>query len=252
MEQVKLEVQLRKEAGSGEVKVLRRAGYIPGVVYGGKDKPVAVKLMRNNFDRVMRHHQGESLLFQVSVLDGANKIEECVALTKETYFNPVTDMVDHIDFQRISMDKEITFRVSIVVKGEAIGLKKPGATLEHGLRDLEVICLPKDIPHNIEIDVTNLDTHHAIHVKDLALPSGVRTRMDPGAVVVAVVFSSREEVAAAGDEAAAPTLEVIKEKPKDGVADAAGAKPAAGAAKPAAGAAKPAAGAAKPAASPKK
>ncbi|MBF0594931.1 MAG: 50S ribosomal protein L25 [Candidatus Omnitrophica bacterium] len=242
MEQIKLEVQLRKEAGSSEVKELRRAGFIPGVVYGGADKPVSIKLMRKDFDGIMRHHHGESILFQVEISDNGKKVGECIALTKETYYNPVTDFVDHIDLQRISMDKEITFRVAIHVKGEAIGLKKPGATLEHGLRDLEVICLPKDIPQSIVIDVTNLDTHHAIHVSDLALPSGVRTKMDPGAVVVAVVFSTREEApAAAGEEAAAPTLEVLKEKPKD-AADAAGAaKPAAGAAKPAAGAAKPAA-----------
>ena len=240
MEQIKLELQCRKEAGSGEVKVLRRAGYIPGVVYGGVNKPVSIKLMRKDFDRIMRHHQGESILFQIDILDNGKKVEECIALTKETYFNPVSDFIDHIDFQRISMDKEISFRVAILVKGEAIGLKKPGATLEHGLRELEVICLPKDIPQHIEIDVTHLDTHHAIHVSDLALPKGVRTKMDPGAVVVAVVFSSREEVPAAGAEAESPTLEVIKEKPKDAAADAvAGAKPAAsGAAKPAAAPAK--------------
>lgn len=235
MEQIKLELQVRKEEGSGEVKVLRKAGYIPGVVYGGAEKPLSVKLMRKDFDRIMRHHHGESILFQVDVMDNGSKVGHCIALAKETYYNPVSDFVDHIDFQRISMDKEITFRVAILVKGEAIGLKKPGATLEHGLRDLEVICLPKDIPQNIEVDVTHLDTHHAVHVSDLALPSGVRTKMDPGAVVVAVVFSSREETPAADAEAAAPTLEVIKEKPKDAAADAAaGAKPAAGAAKPAA------------------
>ncbi len=232
MEQIKLELQLRNEAGSGEVKVLRRAGFIPGVIYGGDVKPLSVKLMRKDFDRIMRHHQGESILFQVNILDNGKKIEDCIALTKATYFNPVSDFVDHIDFQRISMDKEISFRVAIVTKGEAIGLKKMGATLEHGLRELEVICLPKNIPQHIEVDVTNLDTHHAIHVSDLALGEGVRTKMDPGAVVVAVVYSTREEAPAAEAEPASPTLEVIKEKPKD---------EAAGAAKPAAGAAKPAA-----------
>ncbi|MBF0386588.1 MAG: 50S ribosomal protein L25 [Candidatus Omnitrophica bacterium] len=242
MEQIKLDLQVRNEAGSGEVKVLRKAGFIPGVVYGGADKPQAVKLMRKDFDSIMRHHHGESILFQVNILDGGKSVGNCIALAKETYYNPVSDVVDHIDFQRISMDKEIIFRVAIVVKGEAIGLKKMGATLEHGLRDLEVICLPKNIPQHIEVDVTNLDTHHAIHVSDLNLPSGVRTKMDPGAVVVAVVFSSREEAPAAdADAAASPTLEVIKEKPKDAAAEAAGAKPGAAAAKPAAGAAKPAA-----------
>lgn len=238
MEQIKLELQLRNEAGSGEVKSLRKAGFIPGVLYGGDSKPTSVKLMRKDFDRIVREHQGESILFQVAVVDGGKKVENCVAMTKETYFNPVSDVVDHIDFLRISMDKEIAIRVAIVTKGEAIGLKKPGATLEHGLRELEVICLPKDIPHNIEIDVSGLDTHHAIHVSDLKLGAGVRTKMDPGAVVVAVVFSSREEAPAAEGEA--PTLEVIKEKPKDAAAEGA-----AGAAKPAAAAAKPAAAAKK-------
>jgi len=126
--------------------------------------------------------------------------------------------------------------VPVVLKGTAIGLKKEGSTLEHMIRELEVICLPKNIPAHINVDITNVDTHTSIHVRDVNLGTGVRTKMDPDATIVALVFSNREVEAAAAEGAPAPELEVTKEKPKDpaaaGAAPAAGAKAAAPAAKP--------------------
>lgn len=237
MEQIQLEIQKREKIGSSGVKVIRDKGFIPGVIYGGDKKPLAIQIARKDFDRVMRQHEGESVLFSVQVTEGGKKIEEITALLKDLQHHPVKDIVDHLDFLRVSMDKEITVRAPIVIKGEAIGLKKPGATLEIGMREIEVICLPKDIPNHIAIDVTSLDTHHAIHVSDLALPAGVKTKVDPGAVVVAVVFTAQEEAAPAaaeGEAAAKAEPEVIKEKPKDDKAPAAGAA----AAKPEAGAKK--------------
>ena len=241
MEQIQLEVQVRQESGTGVVSRLRLEGFIPGVVYGGEEKPLAVKVLRKDFDRIMRQHGGESFLFNVDLVDNGKKAKSFVALLKEVQHHPVSDTADHLDFQRVSMDKEISVRIPVILKGEAIGLKKPGATLEHMLREIEVICLPTIIPNHIEVDVSHLDTHDSVHVKDLALPQGVRTKADPSSSVVSVVFATREEVAtdaATGEAAAQPELEVIKEKPKDEKAaeGAAGAKPGAGAA-----AAKPAA-----------
>ena len=112
------------------------------------------------------------------------------------------------------------------------------------LRELEVICLPKDIPSQISVDVEKVDTHVSIHVRDIKLAAGVRTKMDPDATIVALVFSNREVEAAAEEGAVAPELEVTKEKPKEPGAEGAAPAPAAGA--KAAGAKPAAAPAAKP------
>ena len=237
MEQIKLDVQVRNQLGSQKMKDLRKAGVIPAVVYGGDAQPVNVQIARNDFERIMRQHEGESIIFHVHVQDSGKVVADFPALMREVQYGPVSDLVTHLDFQRISLDKEISIRVPVTLKGEAIGLKKPGATLEHLMRELEVICLPKNIPHFIELDVANLDIHNSIHVREVKLPEGVRTKVDPEGTIVAVVFATRE-VEPTAAEAAPTELEVIKEKPKDEKAAEGAAAPAPAAAKPAAAGAK--------------
>ncbi len=243
MEQIKLDMQVRNKLGSQKMKDLRKAGLIPAVVYGGDAQPTSVQVSRNDFERIMRKHEGESVIFHVHLQDNGKALVDFPALMRDMQYDPVSDAVAHLDFQRISLDKEISIRVPIILKGEAVGLKKPGATLEQMMRELEVICLPKDIPHHIELDVSNLDIHDSIHVREVKLSEGVRTKADPESVIVAVVFATREVEPTAAEEAPAE-LEVIKEKPKEEkAAEGAAAAPGA-AAKPAAGA-KPEGGAKK-------
>jgi large subunit ribosomal protein L25 len=234
MEQIKLELQVRESKGSQKMKLLRKADIIPAVVYGGGETGANVQVPRNVFERILRQHAGESVLFNVQLMQGGKAVADFPAVIKDQQYDPVSDRVVHLDFLRISLDKELAIKVPVVLKGAAVGLKKPGATLEHLLRELEVVCLPKDIPSHIEIDITDLDIHHSIHVNDLKLAEGVRTKVDPEAVIVTMVYATRElETPKAEEGAAAPELEVIKEKPKDAAA-ASGAAPAAGGAKPAA------------------
>ncbi|NTV28698.1 MAG: 50S ribosomal protein L25 [Candidatus Omnitrophica bacterium] len=234
MEQIKLDVQVRNKLGSQQMKDLRHTGVIPAVVYGGGAQPINVQIARNDFERIMRKHEGESVIFHVHVQESGKAVVDFPALMRDIQHNPVSDAVMHLDFQRISLDKEISIRVPIILKGEAVGLKKPGATLEQMMRELEVICLPKDIPHHIELDVTNLDIHTSIHVREVKLGAGVRTKADPELAIVAVVFATREAEPTAA-EAGPAELEVIKEKPKEEKAEE-GAAAAGAAAKPAAGA----------------
>jgi large subunit ribosomal protein L25 len=237
MEQIELNVETRTIKGSGPVSRMRRNGIIPAVIYGEGTKPQTVQLAEKDFDRVLRHHEASSAIYHIQVLEGGKKQQDLTALLKDTQYDPVSDRVSHLDFMHISMDKEISIKVPIILKGTAIGLKKEGSTLEHMLRELEVICLPKDIPAHIDVDVTKVDTHESIHVRDLALGAGVRTKMDPDVTIVTLVFSNREVEAAAAEGAVAPELEVTKEKPKEPAAE--GAAPAAGAKAAAAPAAKP-------------
>ncbi len=242
MEQIELTLQTRNIKGSGAVSRMRRQGILPAIIYGEGAQPQNVLLAEKDFAHIVRHYEASSAIYHLQVMDEGKKQGEYMALLKDTQYDPVSDRVMHLDFMRISMDKEISIKVPIILKGTAIGLKKEGATLEHLIRELEIVCLPKNIPHNIEVDVSKVDTHVSIHVKDLALAQGVRTKMDPDAAVVTMVFATREvDAAAATDAAAAPELEVTKEKPKDpaAAAPAAGAKAAPAAGAKAAPAAKP-------------
>ena len=218
MEQINLDVQLRKVIGSAPSQKLRRALLIPAVIYGGGAKPTIIQADRKTYDRIHRQHAGESLIYHLNVLDNGKKIADFPAIIKDIQLHPVSDEVIHLDFNRISLDKEIEINVKVITKGEAIGVKRDGGTLDHTMWELDVICLPSNIPHHIEVDISNLGIHDGIHVKDLVLPAGVRTKHDPDSVVVTVAGSMREETAAPAEGEAAGTAtepEVLKEKKKE-------------------------------------
>jgi large subunit ribosomal protein L25 len=239
MEQIDFDVQLRKSTGSARARQVRRLNLIPGIVYGGNAKPTIIQADRKAYDRIYRQHVGESLIYHLNLVDEGKKISDFPAVIKNVQLHPVTDEVIHIDFNRISLDKEIEIKVKILVKGEPVGVKRDGGTLEHLMWDLDVVCLPTNIPHHLEADVTNLGVHDSIHVKDLVLPQGVHTKHDPESVVITIAGSMREEVAAVtpaeGEAAVAGSEpEVLKEKKKEEGDDAAAGKTgaqAAGAAK---------------------
>lgn len=222
MEQIQLDVQLRKKTGSNEVRKTRRQDFIPAVVYGAGQQPAAIQADRKIYERIARQHQGENVIFHLNLLDGGKKLSDYPAIVRDVQIHPVHDQILHIDFHRIDLTKEINVKVTIVARGEAIGVKRDSGTLEHHLWELEVVCLPTSIPHHIEVDISNLGIHDAIHVKDLKLPAGVSTAQDPESVVVSVAGSTQE--IKPEDQAAAPAeVEVIKEKKKEEEPKAAGA-----------------------------
>ena len=219
MEQINLDVQIRKNTGSARSRQVRRSGLIPGIVYGENSKPTTIQADRKAYDRIYRQHAGERLIYHLNLVDEGKKISDFPAIIKDVQLHPVTDEVIHIDFNRISLDQEIEIKVKVLTKGDAVGVKRDGGTLEHSIWELDVICLPTNIPHHLEVDVTNLGVHDSIFVKDLALPAGVHTKHDPESVVITIAGSMREEVAAAPteDEAAGAGSEpeVLKEKKKE-------------------------------------
>lgn len=226
MEQINLDVQLRNTKGSAPAAKLRRADIIPAIIYGGKEKPTSIQTDKKIYDRIHRQHAGESLIYHLNVLDNGKKIADFPAIIKDVQLHPVSDQVIHVDFNRISLDKEIEIKVKVIVKGEAIGVKRDGGTLDHMMWELDIVCLPTNIPHHVEVDITNLGIHDAIHVKDIVLPKGVTTKHDPESVVVTVAGSMKEETGAAEGEVAAGAneVEVLKEKKKEEGEAAAGKK----------------------------
>ena len=219
MEEIKLEVHLRERVGSRKIRSVRRESFVPGVVYGGKEKPMHIKVDRKSYERIKRHHHGQNVVFHLNLMDGSKKLKDYPVLVKEEQHDPVWDNLLHIDFHRISLTEVIQVKVAIAVKGEAVGVKRDGGSLEQHLWELDVMCLPTQIPEKIEVDVKDLKIGDSVHVKDLTLPQGIKTKHDPEGLVLSVVHSMREE-AAAVTPSEAPEVVVTKEKEKK---DAAGA-----------------------------
>lgn len=210
MEEMQLDVQMRDATGSRQAKRVRRENFVPGVVYGGQKKSTLIKIDRRTYERIRRQHMGESVVYRLNVFEGEKKLRDYSAIVKEEQHHPVNDEVLHIDFKRISLTEKIQVQVQVIAKGEPIGVKRGGGSLEHNIWELEVICLPMQIPHHIEVDVTKLEIGDSIQVRDLVLPEGVTTKVDPEAAVMTVVPPMREEEPAAGAVLTEP--EVIKEK----------------------------------------
>ena len=146
-------------------------------------------------------------------------------MIKEIQQHPVTDETLHIDFNRISLTKEIEVKVPIVSKGEPVGVKQDGGSLDHILWELDIICLPTKIPQSIEVDVSHLKLNDNIYLKDIKLPEGVKTKHDLEAIVFSVSppmkeVSLEEAAAAAGPQ----EPEVIKEKKEEPKAEGAAAE----------------------------
>ncbi len=219
MEEIKLEAKTRDQIGSPKSRKLKRNGFIPGVIYGGSTRATAIQVERRTFERIIRLHQGQNVIFQLNVLEENQKdkkAKEYSAITKEMQYDPVTDEVIHVDFQRISLTEKIEVEVNIVTKGEAIGVKQDGGSVEHVMWKLDVICLPTNIPSHIEVDISQLKIHDSVFVKDLVLSEGVITKHDLEAIVLTIVPPMKEIKPEEVAEAASPTEpEVIKEKPKE-------------------------------------
>ncbi len=221
MEEIFLEAELREEKGSAKARELRNNGYLPSVVYfHGKDA-LSIKFSKSALLKLVHQHRLESVIINLKIKDD-KKAKGRPCLVKEIQYDPVSEDIIHVDFNEISLTETIKVNVSIEVKGEPIGVKQEGGSLEHILWELEVECLPTNMPKNIEVDVSALKMGEAIHVKDIVFPEGVKPLNDPSAIVLHVAAPMKEEApveAVEGEEKQEP--EVIKEKkevPAEGAA----------------------------------
>lgn len=214
MEEIILEAQKRQDIGTGRVHRLRKLAILPAVVYGEAKKSLSIQLIARDLLHLMRVHKGESFVITLRIKDGAQSEDKSV-LIKQIQHDPVSDELIHIDFHEISLTKTIRVKVAVVAIGEAIGVKQDGGVLDHTMWELEVECLPAQIPEVIEVDVSNLKIGDALHIKDLSLPPGVKVLSDPQATVLAVSMPTKEAPPAAEEALAAEAKaepEVIKEK----------------------------------------
>ena len=205
--QVKLAAQIRPETGRTAVKKIKTLGFVPAVIYSHDEAPVSLKVSERDICNVLSHAVGEHLLVDLEIADGANRL----ALIQEVQHHPVTQKVLHVDFHGVSANEAIESSVPLEAIGDAAGVKN-GGILEQLLRSLTISCLPQDLPESISVDVSALAIGKSIHVKDIALPSGVTAveEADVIAFLVAEPNAAPEPEAPAAEAAAGP--EVIKEK----------------------------------------
>jgi len=221
MEEIFLEAELRDKKGSAKARELRNNGYLPSVVYfRGKDA-LPIKFSKSALLKLVHQHRLESIIINLKIKDD-KRARGRPCLVKEIQYDPVSEDIIHVDFNEISLTEAIKVNVSIEVKGEAVGVKQEGGSLEHILWEIEVECLPTNIPKNIEVDVSALKMGDAIHIKDIVFPSGVKPLNDPAAIVLHVAAPMKEEVLVEAVEGEVKTEpEVIKEKkevPAEGAA----------------------------------
>ena len=168
---IELNASLRTELGTGASRRLRRSGeQLPGVIYGGGNAPQPVTLSANELTKAMQQEAFLSQIVNVR-LDGA----EQQALVRDLQLHPVNEKVLHVDFLRVDADKPIHTNVPLhfVNETKCVGVRSGGGSIAHNLVDVEVSCLPKNLPEFIEVDLAALEVGHALHLTDLNLPTGV-------------------------------------------------------------------------------
>ncbi len=184
MKQQDLTVTVRESSGKGVARQLRMAGKVPAVFYGTETENVRLEVATKSLNDILKVPGGRSSFFNLTFEGG--KIKNKMAIIKELQIDPVSDQLIHADFFELSMDKKMTATVPVRLTGKAKGVEL-GGSLQPIRRELEVSCLPKDLPDVIEIDVTDLDLGQSIHVDEVKLPAGVEAPHDVNFTIVVLL-----------------------------------------------------------------
>jgi large subunit ribosomal protein L25 len=222
--QLKLTAQTRTGIGRSAVNAIKKQGLVPAVVYGGSDTPQPLTLNAREIHNLLAHATSEHLLVDLEIADGGSTSSR-LALIQEVQHHPIKRTVLHVDFHAVKADEKLHSEIPVITTGEPAGVKNFGGILEIALHEIEIECLPKDLPEVISLDVSALNVGEAIHVKDIQLPEGVTCRLD-GDLTVVRVAAPKVEIEPVVAAVAEP--EVLKEKKDEAAPAAAGAKPEAG------------------------
>jgi len=231
---IEVVAQMRKLQGTGASRRLRRAGRVPGIVYGGKKAAVNIELDHNALFHQLRNEKFHASILMLAV-DGTKE----QVLLRSVNMHPFKSEVQHIDFQRVSADEKIHMKVPLhfVNAEKSPAVKEQGGLVTHVLSDMDIRCLPADLPEYIEVDLSQLSIGHSIHARDLPLPKGVEIALKGGenptvasAQIPKAAIAEEEAAAAAaavGAEAvaeaapAAAEVPAIKQKAPEAAAPAA-------------------------------
>ncbi len=217
-----LEATARDSFGKNEARRTRQGGRVPAVVYGatgegGSREATAIAVDPRALLKILHSESGANTLISLK-LGGAG---DARVLIREFQLDPVTHAVLHADFYRVRMDRMIHVTIPVMVKGEPKGVKQQGGIVEFIRREIEVECLPTDIPEHVEIDVSELMLHEGVRVRDIAADLRWKSVSDPEMMLIRVILPKAEEVAATPEAAAAAATatpaepEVLKKGKKE-------------------------------------
>jgi len=207
---MKVVAEERKEIGSGASRRLRRAAKVPGIVYGGDSQPVQIALDHNPL-----YHSLRVEAFHASILDMelGGKTEQ--VLLRDVQWHPYKPQVLHVDFQRVAANQKITIKVPFHFMNQenSPAVKENKAVVNHVLTEIEITCLPADLPEYIEVDLGGITLEHSLHLSAITLPPGITPLLQPGsdpviatAAVVGGSAADNKEDAEKAAAAAAPAV----------------------------------------------
>lgn len=180
-----LEVETREAKGKNVNRRLRASGRIPAVVYGAHRDTIPITVDRKKFHDLLRHSEGENMIF---LLKRSESGQERHAMIREMQVDPVERKILHIDFLRVLMDEAIRVMVPVEAIGVPLGVKNEGGVLDFVTREVEIECLPGDIPHHLAVDVSELHVNQHVEAGDLELPEGVILHEELDRVIVSVSY----------------------------------------------------------------
>jgi large subunit ribosomal protein L25 len=210
----KLKATKRTETGKGAARKARSRGEIPAVMYGLGGDTTSLTIKKEDLTDVLSSTAGSNVLLDLQVVDGKEK-DNYLVMIKEMQKHPFKEKFLHVDFLKVARDTKVTMRVPISVRGEelSVGLKT-GGTLQHNLWDVEVECLPAEVPDHLFVDISDSVVGDHREVSDLVVPKGVTILTEPGDIVLTILAprlvveeAEEEEEAAAAKEEGAPAEE---------------------------------------------
>ena len=202
MEKFMLNEEIREETGKSKVKKLRQKDIVPAVMCKNGKESINLKVKYRDLYDILHTSAGENVLVTLKISaspakgkEGDKKTKERTCIIKEIQRDPLKEDIIHVDLNEISLTEKIKVKVPVHPHGEPEGVVKDGGVLDHPLWEVEVECLPTEIPEKLEVEVAHMKIGDTVYVKDLKTPSGVKILTDPELTVVNVVPPAKEEVA---------------------------------------------------------
>jgi large subunit ribosomal protein L25 len=191
MERVNMEAEFREVSGKGAARQIRRSGQIPAVLYG-EGKATSLVMNPAHLVKLLQSESGENALVNLTIKKPGGKEAQATAILRDFQMDPVSRKILHADLFEVSMNKMLRLRIPVEETGNAPGVKE-GGILQHNLREIEIECLPANIPDQIEVDISALGIGESIHVRDLVVGEGVKMLEEPDQTVISVAAPISDE-----------------------------------------------------------
>jgi large subunit ribosomal protein L25 len=192
LELLELTVNVRKSTGKGVSRTLRKQGLIPGVLYGPKSETIPISVEKLDIEKLFKHSGSNQAPLNLTIKNGES-IKK-TAMVKDLQLHPVSRRFLHIDLYEVAMDKKIQVRVPVVLTGIAQGTEA-GGTIQLIRREIDVLCLPLDIPEFITIDVSGMQIGDSIHIEEIPVSGNIEILADTNFTVVTVSGGMADELA---------------------------------------------------------